>query len=222
MSWQSSIEYERIINQEIRRRLGGTHSAELLIRSYDFARIERLQVNDEWDSAGLLLGEDARKLQDAGADCVVLCTNTMHRVADEIEGALTVPFLHLADAVGKAVTASGLQAVGLLGTRFTMEKDFYRGRLEQRHGLKVLVPGKKDRQTVHDVIYDELVCGQLNPSSRVAYRDIVQGLIERGAQGIIAGCTEIELLLRPVDVPVPYFPTTRLHAMAVVDFALCD
>ena len=220
MSWQSSIEYERVINQEVRRRLGGTHSADLIIRSYDFAYIEKLQATGQWSAAGQILARDARILQQAGAGCVLLCTNTMHRVADDIERALAVPFLHVADTTAGAIKAKGLHSVALLGTRYTMEEDFYRGRLTRRHNLEVLVPRKDDRQTVHDVIFDELVCGQLNPASRIAYRDIVQGLVDQGAEGVIAGCTEIELLLKPDDVPVPFFPTARLHALAAVDFAL--
>lgn len=219
MSWESSIEYERMINTEVRRRLGGTHSADLVIRSYDFARIEELQARDDWAAAGALLAADARRLQDAGAELVVLCTNTMHRVADAIEAAITVPFLHLADATARAVVASGVIRVGLLGTRYTMEQDFYRARLE-RHGLDVVIPEAADREVVHRVIYDELVRGVVRPESKRAYLDLIHRLLERGATGVIAGCTEIELLVRPDDVAVPYFATTALHAIAAVDAAL--
>lgn len=219
MSWESSIEYERMINTEVRRRLGGTHSADLVIRSYDFARIEELQARDDWAAAGALLAADARRLQDAGAELVVLCTNTMHRVADAIEAAITVPFLHLADATARAVVASGVIRVGLLGTRYTMEQDFYRARLE-RHGLDVVIPEAADREVVHRVIYDELVRGVVRPESKRAYLDLIHRLLERGATGVIAGCTDIELLVRPDDVAVPYFATTALHAIAAVDAAL--
>ena len=219
MSWESSIEYERMINQGVRDRLGGTHSADLIVRSYDFAAIEALQEAGDWDGAAALLAGDARKLQDAGADIIVLCTNTMHVVAPAIEAALDVEFLHLADATAQAVVQAGVSTVGLLGTRYTMEQDFYRARLED-FGLEVVVPGDADRTIVHDVIYDELVQGTINPASVTAYREIIDRLVERGAVGIIAGCTEIELLVGPDDVDGPYFPTTRLHAEAAVEAAL--
>jgi aspartate racemase len=219
MSWESSIEYERMINTEVRRRLGGTHSADLVIRSYDFARIEELQARDDWAAAGELLAADARRLQDAGAELVVLCTNTMHRVADAIEAAITVPFLHLADATASAVLAGGVERVALLGTRYTMEQDFYRARLE-RHGLDVMIPEAADREVVHRVIYDELVRGVVSPGSKQAYLDVIGRLVGAGATGVIAGCTEIELLVGPDDVAVPFFATTALHAIAAVDAAL--
>ena len=219
MSWESSIEYERIINKEIRRVLGGVHSAELLVRSYDFAAIERLQAEGDWDGAGRLLAADARRLQDAGAGLIVLCTNTMHRVADAIEAAIDVPFLHLADATAMAVLQAEVHEVGLLGTRYTMEQDFYRARLE-RHGLSVVVPDEPDRSLVHEVIYGELVQGVVAPASKAGYLNVIERLVARGAQGIIAGCTEIELLVGPDDVGVPYFPTTSLHAMAAARWAL--
>jgi aspartate racemase len=220
MSWESSIEYERLINQEVRRRLGGNHSADLLIRSYDFAEIEALQEAGDWAAAGSRLATDARRLQQAGAELIVLCTNTMHRVADAIEDAVDVPFLHLADTTALAVRRAGLGRVALLGTRYTMEQEFYRGRLERRHGIEVIVPGEADRTTVHDVIYRELVKGIVREDSRRAYLDIIGRLLADGAQGVVAGCTEIELLVTPDDVDCPYFPTTRLHALAAVDAAL--
>ncbi len=219
MSWESSVEYERIINTEVRRRLGGVHSADLLVRSYDFGAIEELQAAGDWASAGALLAADARRLQEAGADFIALCTNTMHLLAPEIEAAIDVPFLHLADATAQAVKTQGLDTVALLGTRFTMEKDFYRGRLES-HGLRVVIPGESDRTVVHDVIYDELVRGKIVDRSRDRYREIIERLVGMGAQGVIAGCTEIELLVTPDDVTIPYFPTTRIHALAIVDAAL--
>lgn len=219
MSWESSIEYERIINTEIRRRLGGVHSADLVVRSYDFGAVEALQEAGNWEAAGTLLADDARRLQDAGADLVILCTNTMHLVAPAIEAAINVPFLHLADATAEAVKAAGVETVALLGTRFTMEMDFYSGRLEA-HGLSVMIPSEADRTVIHDVIYGELVQGRIVDASRDAYVAIINELAARGAQGVIAGCTEIELLVTPSDVSMPYFPTTRIHALAAVDAAL--
>jgi len=220
MSWESSIEYERLINEEVRRRLGGSHSADLLIRSYDFQEIEALQEAGDWAAAGSRLAADAQRLERAGAELIVLCTNTMHRVADVIEHALDVPLLHLADTTALAVKQSGLSRVALLGTRYTMEQEFYRGRLEQRHGIDVIVPGDADRAVIHDVIYRELVRGIIREDSRRAYLDIIQRLAADGAEGVIAGCTEIELLVTADDVDGPYFPTTRLHALAAVDEAL--
>ncbi len=221
MSWESSIEYERLINTEVRRRLGGAASADLIIRSYDFSAIETAQAAGRWDELGDLLATDAGRLQDAGADLIVLCTNTMHKVADQIEAAISVPFLHLGDATAGAVRDAGLATVGLLGTRYTMEHEFYRGRLEA-NGLQVVVPDEPDRTTVHDIIYDELVKGTITDASKQAYRAVIDRLVEREAGGIIAGCTEIELLIGPEDVAVPWFPTARLHALAAVDAALAD
>ncbi len=226
MSWESSIEYERMINQGVRAALGGTSSADLIIRSYNFAAVEALQESGDWDGAAKLLADDAVHLQDAGAEAIVLCTNTMHVVAPTIEAALDVPFIHLADATAEAVVAAGVQTVALLGTRYTMEKDFYRARLESR-GLEVLVPDEPDRTMVHEVIYNELVQGIVNPASRAAYQAAIERLVDRGATGIIAGCTEIELLVGPEDLPgilpgggIEYFPTTALHAEAAVAFVL--
>ncbi len=219
MSWESSIEYERIINREVRRALGGAHSASLLIRAYDFAEIERRQAEGDWDGAGAVLAADARRLQDAGAELIVLCTNTMHRCAEAIEAAVEVPFLHIADATASAVVEAGLGEVGLLGTRYTMEAAFYRGRLESQ-GLRVMVPDEPDRTLVHEVIYDELVQGVVSAASRSAYLGVIERLVERGARGVIAGCTEIELLVGPADVELPYFPTTALHAQAAARWAL--
>lgn len=219
MSWESSIEYERRINEGVRAALGGTHSADLIIRSYDFAAIEALQEVGDWDSAGSLLATDAAHLERAGAEAIVLCTNTMHVVAPAIEAAISVPFLHLADATATAVVDAGVETVALLGTRYTMEQDFYRGRLEAR-GLEVLVPEEPDRTLVHDVIYDELVQGRIVPESKAGYLGVIERLLARGATGVIAGCTEIELLVGPDDVEVAYFPTTALHAEAAIAFAL--
>lgn len=224
MSWESSIEYERMLNEGVRARLGGVASADLVIRSYNFAAIEALQAVGDWDAAGALLAQDAKFLEAAGADLVVLCTNTMHVVAPTIESAITVPFLHLADTTAAAIQTTATQVgalttVGLLGTRYTMEQDFYRGRLEQ-HGLEVLVPDEPDLTAVHDIIYDELVQGVIRSESKAVYQQVIDTLIVRGAQGIIAGCTEIELLIGPDDVAVPYFPTTRIHVDAAIAAAL--
>jgi aspartate racemase len=221
MSWRSSIEYERIINSEVHAALGGVHSASLLLRAYDFAVIEQLQTEAAWEQAGALLAADARRLQEAGAGLIVLCTNTMHRVADTIEEAIDVPFLHIADATADAVLERGIEVVALLGTRYTMEQDFYRVRLERR-GLSVVIPTEPDRGMVHDVIYDELVQGIVSPASKARYLEAIERLGACGAQGVIAGCTEIELLVGPDDVDLLYFPTTRLHAQAAARWALAE
>jgi aspartate racemase len=220
MSWESSVEYERIINQEVRRRLGGAHSADLVIRSYDFAEIEALQEADDWDGAARLLAADATRLAAAGAEVLGLCTNTMHRVAGAIEALPGVRFVHIADATADAIIAAGLTRVGLLGTRYTMEQDFYRARMEAVHGLQVLIPPEPDRSTIHDVIYAELVRGSVSEASKRRYLDVIGRLVDDGAEGIIAGCTEIELLVTSDDLYVPYFPSTNLHALAIADAAL--
>ncbi len=219
MSWESSVEYERLINTEVRRRLGGTASADLLIRSYNFAEIEHLQEQGAWDEAGALLASDAAALVAAGADLIVLCTNTMHVVAPEIEAAIMVPFLHIADVTASAINAAGVSVVALLGTRYTMERDFYRSRVEAS-GITVLIPDEPDRTAVHDIIFDELVQGIVDDRSRREVLGIIGRLVDQGAEGVIAGCTEIELLVTPEDVDLPYFPTTALHAAAAVDAAL--
>lgn len=219
MSWESSIEYERIINSLVRERLGGTYSADLLVRSYNFHEIEELQEAAEWEALGNTLATDAARLEAAGAGVIVLATNTMHKVAPQIEAAISIPFLHIADATADAITAAGVDVVALLGTRYTMEQDFYRGRLED-HGLTVLVPDEPDRTFVHDVIFNELVKGRIEAASKQRYLEIIDRLVARGAEGVIAGCTEIELLVKPEDVDHPYFPTTRIHATAAVEAAL--
>ena len=220
MSWESTANYYRDINERVKQRLGGLHSARILLYSVDFQEIERLQHQGRWDEAGEQLGDIARRLEGAGADVVALCTNTMHKVAPAIEAALRVPFLHIADPTAQAVKQAGIGRIGLLGTRFTMEEDFYRGRLVQRHGLDVIVPDPAERETVHRVIYDELCLGKVEERSRKAYRDIIAHLVERGAEGVILGCTEIAMLVSPADSPVPLFDTTQLHAVSAVDFAL--
>ena len=222
MSWESSIVYERILNEEARRRMGGLHSADLLIRSYDFAVVEQLQAAGEWERAGRLLADGARRLEAAGAEILVLCTNTMHEVADVIAAAVGIPFLHIADVTGAAIKAAGLAKVGLLGTRYTMERGFYTDRLRTAYGLTVLIPDEPDRTAVHQIIYDELVQGVIRGSSRTRYLEVIGQLQQQGAEGIIAGCTEIELLVQASDLSLPYFPTTRLHALAALDAALAS
>ena len=222
MSWESSIEYERTINELVRERVGGVTSADLLIRSFNFADIEALQESGRWDEAGRVLADAAANLAAGGAEAIVICTNTMHRLADSVQAAAPVPLLHIADATATAVKAAGVEVVALLGTRYTMEEDFYVGRLRERHGLEVLVPDERARTRVHEVIYAELVRGVTNPESKQAYLDIIRELIIEGAQGVIAGCTEIELLIGQDDLAVPLFPTARIHAEAAVAFALDD
>jgi aspartate racemase len=220
MSWESSAEYYRLINEATRDRLGGLHSADCLLRSVDFVQVERLQRTGDWNRAGALLAAEAAALEAAGAELLVLCTNTMHKVADAITDAIAIPFVHIADTTAQAVHADGLETVGLLATGYTMEQDFYVGRLRDLHGLDVLVPDEPDRRIVHDVIYQELCVGIIADDSREQYRRIIAGLADRGAQGILLGCTEIDLLVGPQDSPVPVFDTTRLHAHRAVDLAL--
>jgi aspartate racemase len=220
MSWESSAEYYRLVNEVTRDRLGGLHSADCLLRSVDFSGIEALQRAGRWDDAGALLAGEAAALVGAGAELLVLCTNTMHKVADVIAAAVDVPFVHIADTTAEAVRAAGLGTVGLLATAYTMEQDFYVGRLRDVHGLEVLVPGDDDRAIVHRVIYEELCVGVVDGGSRDQYRRIMADLADRGAQGILLGCTEIDLLVGAQDSPVPVFDTTRLHAERAVDLAL--
>jgi aspartate racemase len=222
MSWESSAEYYRLINEGIKARLGGLHSAQLLMYSVDFADVEAMQAEGQWDEAGYFLGDAARTLERAGADFIVLCTNTMHQVAPAIEKVTSLPILHIADPTAAAIRRHGLQRIGLLGTRFTMERDFYRRHLEERTELVVLVPDDEDRETVHRIIYDELCLGRILETSRQEYRGVMHRLVERGAEGIILGCTEITLLVTAADAPVPLFDTTALHAQAAVDLALSD
>jgi aspartate racemase len=219
MSWESSAEYYRLANELVRDRLGGLHSARILLASVDFADIEALQVSGDWEAAGRLLAEAARGLEAGGAELLVLCTNTMHKVADQVQAAVSIPMLHLADATAVAVLATPARTVGLLATAFTMEQDFYRDRLA-RAGLTVLVPEAGDRAEVHRVIYEELCVGVLRDESRQAYREVIGRLVAAGAEGIILGCTEIELLVSQPDSPVPVFPTTRIHVEAAVTAAL--
>ena len=220
MSWESSIEYYRIINEAAKEKLGGLHSAKSLMVTVDFAEIEKLQHEDRWDEAAQILIKCAQDLERGGADFIVLCTNTMHKLADQIIANVNIPFLHIADATAQKITAAGIKKIGLLGTRFTMEHDFYKGRLIQNFGLNVLIPNEADREIVHRVIYDELVQGRIVDSSREEYKRIIKSLITQGAQGIILGCTEIELLVKQEDSTAPLFPTTSIHAIAAVEYAL--
>ncbi|MFG2713134.1 aspartate/glutamate racemase family protein [Streptomyces goshikiensis] len=219
MSWESTAEYYRLLNELTRERLGGLHSARCVLYSVDFAEIERLQAGGRWAEAGEVLAAAARSLEAAGADLVLICTNTMHKVADQVQGGISVPLLHLADATADAVKAAGARRVGLLGTAFTMEQDFYRGRLTAA-GLDVCVPDAAGRALVHRVIYEELCQGIVREDSRAAYRRVIGELVADGAEGIILGCTEIELLVGAADSPVPVFPTARIHAEAAVAAAL--
>jgi len=220
MSWESSLEYYRIVNQAMKEKLGGLHSARCVLYSVDFAEIEEAQRAGDWRGAADRLTDAARALERAGAECVVLCTNTMHKVAGEIQAGVRIPLLHIADAAGNAVRAAGMRTVGLLGTRFTMDEDFISRPLTEKFGLRILLPEPVERDIVHDVIFRELCLGIIRPESRNRYVEIIGGLARRGAEGVILGCTEIELLIRAQDTPIPLFPTTRLHALAAVDFAL--
>jgi aspartate racemase len=220
MSWESTVPYYRTINQAVGRLLGGLHSAKIVLYSVDFHEIERLQHAGAWDEAGRVLASAAQSIARAGADFLVICTNTMHKVVPVIEEAIPIPILHIADATAMAIGRASARTVGLLGTRFTMEQDFYVGRLRDRHGLTVLVPDAGERETVHRIIYDELCLGRILDASRDAYRRIIQGLVTRGAQGIILGCTEVSMLVGPHDAPVAVFDTTELHALQAVEWAL--
>ncbi len=220
MSWESTVPYYRIINRTVAERLGGLHSAKLVLSSVDFEEVERLQHAGRWDEAGTLLAREAVKLEGAGAEFLVLCTNTMHKVAPAIEAKVRIPLLHIADPTARAVARRNLQVVGLLGTRFTMEESFYRARLESRHRLRVLVPSAQDRARVHDVIYGELCRGTIADASRREYLRIIAALAAAGAEAVILGCTEISLLVREDDAPVPLFDTTEIHARAAALAAL--
>ncbi|MCF5725011.1 aspartate/glutamate racemase family protein [Pseudomonas syringae] len=219
MSWESSAEYYRIINQHVRDQLGPLRSAQIVMYSVDFGPVEQAQHAGRWDDAALILEDAARRLQAGGAECVVLCTNTMHRVAPRIEAAVSIPFLHIADAAGRAAVEAGTLTVGLLGTAFTMEQDFLKSRLTD-HGLTVLVPDADERQAVHRIIYDELCVGVISDASRQVYQRVIESLAARGAQAIILGCTEIGLLIKPQHSNLPLLDTTELHAQAAVAFAL--
>jgi aspartate racemase len=222
MSWQSTIPYYREINTQVQLRLGGLHSAKILLASVDFAEVELLQRQGDWQAAGMLLAQQALSLQSAGADAIVLCTNTMHKVAPAIEAAIDIPLLHIADATAEQIQAHGMQRVALLGTRFTMEQDFYKQRLQDRYQLQVLTPEEDDRQLVHDIIYQQLCHGIIRDDSRQTYQRIMQQLVVQGAQAIILGCTEISLLVSAKDAQVMLFDTTQIHAQAAAQWALAN
>lgn len=220
MSWESTIPYYRQINQSIKERLGGLHSAKVVLYSVDFHEIERLQHAGDWEAAGQLLAAAARALELAGADFLVLCTNTMHKVAPAIEAAVRIPLFHIADPTAEAIKDAGLSTVGLLGTRFTMEQAFYKDRLRERHGLQVLIPNQADREAIHRVIYEELCLGRVVEESRAEYRRIMSDLVDQGAEGIVLGCTEISLLVAQQDSTVPLFDTTTIHARKAAEWAI--
>ena len=220
ISWESSIEYYRIINETTKVKLGGLHSAKSLMYSVDFAEIEILQYQGKWPEAAKILIEAAKNVENGSADFIVLCTNTMHKVADDIQANVDIPLLHFADATAQLVRDSGIQKIGLLGTRFTMEEEFYKGRLFQKYGLNVSVPNAQERETVHRVIYDELVIGEIRQHSKEQYIGIIERMVNQGAEGVILGCTEIRLLIHNKDSQVPLFDTTRIHAEAAVEYAL--
>jgi len=220
MSWESTVPYYRQINETVKQRLGGLHSAKIILYSVDFHEIERLQHAGDWDAAGEKMAEAAQALERAGADFLVLCTNTMHKVAAAIEGAVGMPLLHIADPTADEIKKAGLSTIGLLGTRFTMEQAFYKDRLRDRHGLQILTPKREDRELVHRIIYEELCLGKVNETSRADYRRVIAGLIAQGAQAIILGCTEISLLIGAEDSPVPLFDTTAIHARSAAELAL--
>ena len=221
MTWHSTVDYYRLINAGVQARLGGSHSAELVMVSVDFGPIEDMQGRGDWEAMGRLMAGAARTLESAGAEGIIICANTMHRLADDVLAAVRIPFIHIADAAAAEVKRAGIGTIGLLGTRYTMELDFYRGRLEQEHGLEVLIPEEPGRTAVHDIIYKELAFGDIRDGSRRTYVAIIEDLKKRGAQGVILGCTEIPLLIQEKDSPLPVFDTTALHAAAAVEFALC-
>jgi aspartate racemase len=220
MSWESSIEYYRIINETVRDELGGLHSAKSIMYSVEFAEIEALQHQDRWDEAAEIMIAAARGIENGGADVGIICTNTMHKLYDIVQQNIRIPMLHIADATAEAIRAAGIKKIALLGTRFTMAEDFYKGRLVENYGLEVIIPSEADMQIIHRVIYDELCAGIINPDSKQKYADIIQRLVKNGAQGIILGCTEIGLLVKQEDSPVPLFDTTEIHARSAVRYAL--
>ncbi len=222
MSWESSIEYYRIINETVRARLGGLHSAKSIMYSVDFAEIETLQQQGKWDEATDLMIDAAQRVERGGADFVIICTNTMHKMADEVQNHIQIPLLHIADATAEKIKAHGLKKIGLLGTRFTMEEDFYRGRLTEKQGLEVIIPRERERDIVHRVIFDELCLGEIRKPSKEQYVRIMDHLVRDGAEGIILGCTEISLLIQEEDSQIPLFDTTKIHAVAAVEYALLN
>ena len=222
MSWESSAEYYKIINETVNKKLGGVHSCENLMYSFDFAFIEKLQHEGKWEQLTKLMIEAAKNLEKGGVKLILICTNTMHKMAEDIKKHINVPLLHIADAAADKIRQKGLKKVGLLGTKFTMEQDFYRTRIEEKHNIEVIIPDGKDRQVVHEIIYNELVLGEIKQASREKYLVIINKLVKAGAEGIILGCTEIPLLVKQEDCEIPIFDTTTIHAKAAVEFALSE
>ena len=220
MSWESTLEYYRIVNETTKNRLGGFHSAKCILYSVDFAEVEKLQHLGDWDELTRLMKDAARKLEGAGADFVIICTNTMHKMADEVQEVIRIPILHIVDVTAEAIRANREKRVGLLGTRFTMEQDFYKGRLRDKHGVEVVIPGEEERQVVHDILYSELCMGEIKELSKGKFKSVIQNLVDRGAQSVILGCTEIPLIVSQDEYDIPVYDTTTLHAQAAVDFAL--
>jgi len=220
MSWESTAEYYRILNQKVKERLGGLHSAKCVMLSVDFHEIETLQHQNKWDEAGRLMADAAENVEKGGADFFIICTNTMHKVADFVQQHVRIPLLHIADSTAKKIKAAGIQRIALLGTRFTMIEDFYKGKLVRDHGLEVIIPSDAEMDIIHKVIYDELCLGIINDASRDQYTVIIDLLVKKGAEGVILGCTEIGLLIKNVDSQIPVFDTTVIHAEAAVDYAL--
>jgi aspartate racemase len=220
MSWESSLEYYRIVNEAVKERLGGFHSAKCIMYSVDFEEIERFQHQGDWDAATEVMVDAARRVERGGADLLLICTNTMHMMAEAVQGSVDIPLLHIVDVTAEAIRSLGQKTVGLLGTRFTMEQDFYSGRLRDRHGISVLIPEEDERKVIHGILYDELCLGEIRSASRDAFREIIGGLAARGAEGVILGCTEIPLIVNQEEYELPLFDTTALHALAAVSLAL--
>ena len=220
MSWESSLEYYRIINETVKEKLGGFHSAKCVMYSVDFDEIEKLQHQERWEEATELMIDAAHRLKKGGADFIVICTNTMHKMAEDVQKSIDIPLLHLADATAEKIREKGLKKIGLLGSRFTMEQDFYKGRLTQKYGLEVLIPDEEERQIVHDTIYNELVMGKITKISKQKFKEIIDNLETKGAEGVILGCTEIPLLVKQKDYDILLFDTTTIHAKAAVAYAL--
>jgi len=220
MSWESSLEYYRIVNEEVKRRLGGFHSAKCLMYSVDFHEIEEMQHQGRWDEAAKILVDAAQKVEKGGADFIAICTNTMHKLAGDVEAGIEIPLLHIADVTAAKIKESGQKKVGLLGTKFTMEQDFYKGRLIEKHGLDVIIPPEKERDAVHAILYSELCFGDIKSESKEKFQEVIAHLAARGAEGIVLGCTEIPLIVKQEDYEIPLYDTTALHAKAAVDLAL--
>jgi len=220
MSWESSLEYYRIINETVKQQLGGLHSAECVMYSVDFDEIEKLQHQGKWEELTQIMIDCAQRLEKAGANLIIICTNTMHKMAEEVESSITIPLLHIADATAEKIKEKGFKKVGLLGTKFTMEEDFYKGRLIEKHGLEVIMPNSEEMQIVHDIIFNELCLGEIKETSKEQYKKIIRNLAKKGAEGVILGCTEIPMLIKQKDVEIPLFDTIKIHAEFAVDYAI--